>query len=56
MSTDTRETIDIIKNGHIYTLVKLKKEELHFRNCRPPKYMGKEGFALQSVIKLKRTR
>lgn len=51
-----RETMCIPRNGYIYTLVKLNKAELHFRDCRPPNCLGQIGFALQSVTKLKRTK
>ena len=51
-----RETICLSINGYIYTLVKLNKAEIHFRDCRPPNFLGYFGFALQSCTKLKRTK
>jgi len=52
--TDKRETQDLFINGYIYTLIKGRKDQMG--NVSPPSFLGKKGWALLSIYKLKRTR
>jgi len=54
VSKDKRETQDIFINGYILTLVKGRKDQKGI--VKQPCYCGKQGWALLSVVKMKRTK
>ena len=49
-----RETMDLFINGYIFTLIKGRKDQIGV--IKKPCFMGKYGWALKEIIKLKRTR
>lgn len=54
MKLENRQTQEIIKQGYIYTLVKLNRQQKKERtrnNIPLPCYMGYKGLALHSCIK-----
>lgn len=54
ISKEIRETKDYFINGYIITLVKLD-DDIREKQCACACYMGKKGWALQQIIKMKRT-
>jgi hypothetical protein len=46
--------MDLFINGYIFTLVKGRKDQTG--KIQEPCFLGKYGWALESVIKLKRTK
>lgn len=54
---DTRETKTLFINGYIYTLVKGRiSDNFRCKHIKDPTFMGMRGWALQSIIKLKRNK
>lgn len=52
--TDKRQTMDLFINGYIYTLIKGRKDQNG--RMKEPCFLGKKGWALLEIYKLKRTR
>ena len=53
-NTKERKTMDLFINGYIFTLVKGRKDQTG--KIQEPCFLGKYGWALESVIKSKRTK